>query len=175
MCADFKHSVAIHLTERCVTEKINFFLDIDFKNENPLALCELLKEIAGVVQNEFTKQEFECIVSKRTDWKIHINYPGLLLTNTESFTTAMKVRNQLKETFKHGNWDWDSIIDDSVYLSGFRMLGCAKALMIWNQKTKSIELPKNTVEYVENKYENITGFNYLNLPRVYSLESDINP
>ena len=118
MCADINGNIILHLTERCVTDKVHFFLDIDFEFKESLPDSdELLKEIQEAVRSEFSEQEIECIVSKRTPWKIHINFSSLLLTNSESLTTARNVRNHLKE-----KCSFITLADDRVQLKISRVV-----------------------------------------------------
>lgn len=117
------------------TEFYNFFVDIDYKDEEPLALNEI-KNISKVICDKVKSLGGkECIVSVAEPKKvgnliktgIHYNWHGLVVDQEG----ALALRDHIISTLKlvYGSQDWNDIVDVAVYGSlekqtkgsGFRM------------------------------------------------------
>lgn len=117
------------------TELYNFFVDIDYKDEEPLAMSEI-KSISKVICDKVKSLGGkECIVSVAEPKKvgnliktgIHYNWNALVVDQEG----ALSLRDHIISTLKlvYGSQDWNDIVDVAVYGniekqtkgSGFRM------------------------------------------------------
>ncbi len=104
------------------TERFNFFVDVDFKSDEPLGdesafeLCHKIHEAVGaercLVARAPPRRVKDCIKSG-----LHIHWPGLVVTRSE----AMALRTRILLELDHESWA--GVIDSSVYGgSGLRCL-----------------------------------------------------
>jgi len=115
------------------TETYNFFMDIDYKDEESLSLDQV-KSICQIICDKVeTFKSTKCIISvgepKPKDGQIktgiHLNWPGLVVNQAGSIQLMHHVVHTLEKIYSAK--DWTKIIDSSVYGSvgtkgsGFRM------------------------------------------------------
>lgn len=150
------------------TEFYNFFLDIDYKNENQLEFDEIQtisKTIFSKVK-KFCKEDQKLIVSiskpKKKDGKIktgiHINFPGLVVNQEGSIQLMYHIIHTLSTIYPET--DWFKFIDASVYGnsknktkgSGFRMPWSHKKSKHEECQGKGCEVCQNTGKITEGVY-----------------------
>ena len=118
------------------TEYYNFFLDIDYKNKEPLHIHEV-ESLATIIMTKITSLlgRYKAVVSVAKPKRkqdiiktgIHLNFPGLVVDQYNAIQLMNHVINALNEA--HPDMDWRQYIDASVYGdyaagtrgSGFRM------------------------------------------------------
>lgn len=115
------------------TETYNFFMDIDYKDDESLSLDQV-KSICQIICDKVqTFKSIKCIISvgepKPKDGLIktgiHLNWPGLVVNQAGAIQLMHHVVHTLEKIYSAK--DWTKIIDSSVYGSvgtkgsGFRM------------------------------------------------------
>ena len=150
------------------TEIYNFFLDIDFNDDDALDLGDILRfsKIIFSVIRQFSSEEQLAIVSTSNPKKkgtkiktgIHINFPGLIIDKTNAIQLMYHIINSLKE--EAPEYDWFRFIDPSVYGtlgnnskgSGFRMPWSHKKSKHDDCKGSGCEVCFNTGKVTEGVY-----------------------
>lgn len=117
------------------TKTYNFFVDIDYKDKDPLSVEEI-KDISKIVCDKVKRHGGgECLISVSPPKKagtqiktgIHLNWPGMVVD--QSSAVALREHIVVALTKGKGSKNWDQIVDSSVYGdlkrgtkgSGFRM------------------------------------------------------
>jgi len=115
------------------TETYNFFMDIDYKDDDPLSI-ETVKNISKIICDKVsTFGGTTALVSvaepKEKDSQIktgvHLNWPGLVVNQNGALQLMHHIVNTLEKIYSAK--DWSKIIDSSVYGSigtkgsGFRL------------------------------------------------------
>lgn len=110
------------------TPTYNFFVDVDYKNEEPLPEEESKKIIKIICNKTFTFGAKRAIISISVPKinkdliksGIHINFPGLVVDQKSAIEIRRHIINELTIHMIHE--DWENIIDLSVYKgSGLRL------------------------------------------------------
>jgi len=113
----------------------NFFVDIDYKDENSLTLDEI-QDICKIICDKVKRHGGkECLISvsppkkvdKYTKTGVHLNWPGFVVDQASALALREHILVALSKA--KGNTDWNEIIDSAVYGdlkrktkgSGFRM------------------------------------------------------
>ena len=113
----------------------NFFVDIDYKDENSLTLDEI-QDICKIICDKVKRHGGkECLISvsppkkvdKYTKTGVHLNWPGFVVDQASAL--ALREHILVALSTAKGNIDWNEIIDSAVYGdlkrktkgSGFRM------------------------------------------------------
>ena len=125
-----KDNVPLFLTER-VTNPMYFFTDVDFEKPEdvPDSFIDTLvpfykTAIANVLGEQYNQKH---LISTRDVHKIHLHFPGLVVTKDQALSIRDVVVAQVQLAFP-GIAHWDKIIDKSVYSSGLRLLGSKKRI-----------------------------------------------
>jgi hypothetical protein len=117
------------------SEKYNFFVDIDYKDESSLDLDEI-KDICKVICDKVKRHGGrDCLISvsppkkcgELTKTGVHLNWPGFVVDQSSAIALREHILVALSKAKK--NVDWNDIIDAAVYGnvarktkgSGFRM------------------------------------------------------
>ena len=115
------------------TETYNFFMDVDYKDDESLSLDQV-KSICQIICDKVeTFKSNKCIISvgepKPKDGQvktgIHLNWPGLVVNQAGAIQLMYHVVHTLEKIYSAK--DWTKIIDSSVYGSvgtkgsGFRL------------------------------------------------------
>jgi hypothetical protein len=117
------------------SEKYNFFVDIDYKDESSLDLDEI-KDICKVICDKVKRHGgHDCLISvsppkkcgELTKTGVHLNWPGFVVDQSSAIALREHILVALSKAKK--NMDWNDIIDAAVYGnvarktkgSGFRM------------------------------------------------------
>lgn len=117
------------------TKTYNFFVDIDYKDKDPLNIEEI-KDVCKIVCDKVKRYGGgECLVSvsppkqagTQIKTGIHLNWPGMVVD--QSSAVALREHVVVALTKGKGSKNWDQIVDSSVYGdvkrgtkgSGFRM------------------------------------------------------
>src|SRR5210317_2212286 len=117
------------------SEKYNFFVDIDYKDESSLDLAEI-KDICKVICDKVKRHGGrDCLISvsppkkcgELTKTGVHLNWPGFVVDQSSAIALREHILVALSKAKK--NVDWNDIIDAAVYGnvarktkgSGFRM------------------------------------------------------
>jgi hypothetical protein len=117
------------------SEKYNFFVDIDYKDESSLDLDEI-KDICKVICDKVKRHGGrDCLISvsppkkcgELTKTGVHLNWPGFVVDQSSAIALREHILVALSKAKK--NMDWNDIIDAAVYGnvarktkgSGFRM------------------------------------------------------
>lgn len=123
-----KNKEKMYLVEQ-KTPTYNFFLDIDYKDEEALEL-ERVEKICRVICDKVkTLGGRDCVVCvarpKKTDNNliktgVHLNWPGFVVNQEGALNIRDHVIATLTSVFKQV--EWDKVVDRSVYKgSGFRI------------------------------------------------------
>ena len=125
-----KDNVPMFLTER-VTNPFYFFCDVDFEKPQdvPDSFIDTLvpfykTAIANVLGEQYNQKH---LISTRDVHKIHLHFPGLVVTKDQAVSIRDDVVAQVQSAFPDIS-QWDKIIDKSVYSSGLRLLGSRKRI-----------------------------------------------
>ena len=117
------------------SDKYNFFVDIDYKDESSLDLDEI-KDICKVICDKVKRHGGrDCLISvsppkkcgELTKTGVHLNWPGFVVDQSSAIALREHILVALSKAKK--NVDWNDIIDAAVYGnvarktkgSGFRM------------------------------------------------------
>lgn len=122
------------------TQLYNFFLDIDYKDDDALDL-ENIKNIAKIICDKVkTLGGRDCIISVAEPKKvgtliktgIHLNWHGFVVDQEGALT----IRDHIISTLKliYGNQDWNDIIDVAVYGNIEKKTQGAGFRMPWSHK-----------------------------------------
>jgi hypothetical protein len=115
------------------TETYNFFMDVDYKDEEPLTLDQVKSVCQVICDKVATVGGTDCLITvsepKPKDGKIktgiHLNWNGLVVNQEGSIQLMYHVISTLEKVYPVKNWP--KIIDSSVYGSlgtkgsGFRL------------------------------------------------------
>lgn len=149
------------------TELYNFFLDIDYKDDDPLGLDQV-RAISDVICNkiESLHSGTKCIISvskpKPKDGQIktgiHMNWPGLVVSQNEAIQLMKHVISTLEKIYTAH--DWTKSIDPCVYGdpetgskgSGFRLPWSHKRSKHAECMGKGCMVCNNTGRLTEGEY-----------------------
>lgn len=137
-------AISLSLGANSVTEKVRanskfrLFFDVDFnyskvseflKTGNIDDLISELRKIPAcveeIVNNLTGTPATEMILATRIPYKLHIHFPNVIVTGKEAKRVCALLKEQLAS---HPLYD-DTVIDESVYHTGLRMLYCHKGGM----------------------------------------------
>lgn len=142
------------------TENYNFFLDIDYKDDQELDLDEIVTICQTIFSKvkKFCGEEQAVILSvaqpKPKDGKIktgvHLNFPGIVVNQHGAVQLMYHIIHTLNNVYP--SIDWNRFIDPSVYGdlnkqtkgSGFRML--------WSHKMSKNNSSKSCEKIIEGAY-----------------------
>jgi len=165
ICTDFGKGIVTHLTER-VGNRFFMFIDLDFEFSTA---ASLLPPVAEVERTVTKITGVPCMISTRTDWKVHVHCISLTVNKKEACSLARRIGSELSRIAPE--IDWETAVDESVYSSGLRMLGQAKPHCTSSKVGKGYEYkpdPKRK-KYDENGMEETTGMSWEELPRWYTI------
>lgn len=127
------------------TELYNFFLDIDYKDDEALDLNQI-ESICKVICNKVNSMGGkDCIISvarPRTKGGliktgVHMNWPGLVVDQEGAINLMTHVVNTLSMVY--ASKEWSKIIDDSVYGNPDRNTKGSGFRMPWSHKRSKHE------------------------------------
>lgn len=139
-CVDsYKNNEKIFVVEQ-KTENYNFFMDLDYKDENELSLDQV-ESICKVICDKVNKFNIgEALISvaepksagKLTKTGIHINWPGFVVNRS----SAIAIREHVIDTLNlaYGSKKWEDIVDSAVYGSSERKTKGSGFRMPWSHK-----------------------------------------
>ena len=123
-----KNKEKLYLVEQ-KTPTYNFFVDIDYKDEEALDLERVQKVCRVICDKVKTLGGKDCLICvskpKKVDnalikTGVHMNWSGFVVNQEGAFNIRDHIISTLTSVFKHV--DWDKVIDRSVYKgSGFRI------------------------------------------------------
>jgi hypothetical protein len=122
------------------SERYNFFVDIDYKSEEPLGLDDI-KDICKVICDKVKRHGGrDCIISvahpkpcgDQIKTGIHLNWSGLVVDQASA--VALREHILIALSRSKGGIDWNQVIDASVYGSATRKTKGSGFRMPWSYK-----------------------------------------
>lgn len=122
------------------SERYNFFVDIDYKSEDPLGLDDI-KDICKIICDKVKRHGGrDCIISvappkpcgDQTKTGIHLNWSGLVVDQASAI--ALREHILIALSISKGGIDWNQVIDASVYGSATRKTKGSGFRMPWSYK-----------------------------------------
>ena len=122
------------------SEKYNFFVDIDYKDESSLDLEEI-KDICKVICDKVKRHGGrDCLISvsppkkcgELTKTGVHLNWPGFVVDQCSAIALREHILVALSKAKK--NVDWNDIIDAAVYGNAARKTKGSGFRMPWSYK-----------------------------------------
>jgi hypothetical protein len=122
------------------SEKYNFFVDIDYKDERALTLDEI-QDICKIICDKVKRHGGkECLVSvsppkkvgNYTKTGVHLNWSGFVVDQSSALALREHILVALSEA--KGATDWNEIIDSAVYGSLARKTKGSGFRMPWSHK-----------------------------------------
>jgi len=170
----FQRGVCLYLSERLPSNTLSpfrFFVDIDFDEEVHSEIPSrdhLIDSVVKCVYETVDESESE-IVSFRGTYKIHINFPNIIVDKQTVKILYSALLKMVKQTFpklyseKKKHETWGVVLDSSVYNSGLRTLVSRKKRSstpnyyrvyekkdgAWIQQETSLDLLKKTSLFVK--------------------------
>lgn len=130
----YSKKIPLFLSER-VPSGLNlpfkYFMDIDFDEDNNTGIPERDVLVDTLVELVYTScktpLENEAIVSFRGDFKMHINFPNIIVTRKSSKVLGAFITEKVSKLYplflsSKSESPWKIAIDSSVYNSGLRTL-----------------------------------------------------
>jgi len=123
------------------SEKYNFFVDIDYKDDEALDLDEI-KDICKIICDKVKRHGGrECLVSVSPPKKcrdliktgVHLNWPGFVVDQTSAVALRDHILVALSKAKGRGV-DWNEIIDAAVYGNAARKTKGSGFRMPWSYK-----------------------------------------
>ncbi len=122
------------------SETYNFFVDIDYKDIDPLGIDEIHAISKNICETVKIHGGKECLVSLSPPKKsgdliktgVHLNWPGFVVDQGSAIALREHILVSLSK-FK-GDTDWNEIIDASVYGSLIRKAKGSGFRMPWSYK-----------------------------------------
>jgi hypothetical protein len=122
------------------TETYNFFVDIDYKSEDPLGIDDI-KDVCTLICEEVRKHsQVECLISvalpkvcgSLVKTGVHMNWYGLVVGQVSAI--ALREHIVLALAGRRDGKDWNDIIDASVYGNAVRRTKGSGFRMPWSFK-----------------------------------------
>ena len=122
------------------SERYNFFVDIDYKNDEALTL-EQIKDVCKIICDKVKRHGGrDCLISvappkksgNLTKTGVHLNWPGFVVDQPSAI--ALRDHILLALSKANGAVDWNEIIDASVYGNADRKTKGSGFRMPWSYK-----------------------------------------
>jgi hypothetical protein len=151
------------------TENYNFFVDLDYKDEDEMTFSEVesvCKVICDKVKKFGGKEALISVAEPKPAGHliktgIHINWPGFVVDRSSAIALRQHIINTLN--LAYGSKQWDDIVDASVYGSSQRKTKGSGFRMPWSHKKGKHEacsgqgctMCNNTGKEVQGEYRPI--------------------
>jgi hypothetical protein len=122
------------------SEKYNFFVDIDYKDERALTLDEI-QDVCKIICDKVKRHGGkECLISvsppktvgQYTKTGVHLNWPGFVVDQSSALALREHILVDLSKA--KGFIDWNEIIDSAVYGCAQRKTKGSGFRMPWSHK-----------------------------------------
>lgn len=126
-----KYGLCLYLTESYQKHPYRYFQELDFDWTLPRESIDGWVRSSMSVVQECVREEFRlpadrpCIVSMRTPYKVHLNFPSLITTEQQACRCRERIIQQCRTTHPEvPDLDWEKVID--VPHGSLRLLGSLK-------------------------------------------------